>query len=209
MKTQLVLPKPYLSYSQMDLWQKNKDQYRARYYMGGPGFESRETIFGKQFAKMMEDGLQHPVADLVPRGDKMEYKVLMDINGVPVLGYLDSYDSQGKFIYEYKTGKELWTDLRVAKHEQLVIYSLLVKQKHGTVDPWVRLVWIQTKECAGEYKLGGVTFGSKAEIDFTGHVQTFKRRIVQWERDKMKKKIRKIAEEISKDYQQFLATNTI
>lgn len=187
----------------MDLWQKNKDQYRARYYFGGPGFESKETIFGKQFAKMMEDDIKHSVADLVPRGDKTEYRVLHDIKGVPVLGYIDSLDTQQNCIYEFKTGKEPWDNVRVAKHDQLVIYSLLVKKKLGKVDPYVRLVWIQTKETMQEYHIGGVTFGSKPKIDFTGHVETFKRRIVQWERDKMEEKIRRIAEEIHEDYQQY------
>lgn len=191
----------------MDLWQKSKDQYRARYYMGGPGFESKETIFGKRFAKMMEDSIQHPVADMVPRGDKMEYKILQEIQGVPVLGYLDSFDTTQHFVYEFKTGKEKWSNLRVAKHDQLVVYSLLVKKKHGHVDPFVRLTWIETKNCGDEYMIGGVKLTAKTEIDFTGHVETFKRRIVQWERDKMEEKIRRIAEEITEDYTKFLEKN--
>lgn len=205
----LVLPRAYLSYSQMDLWQKSREQYRLRYYLNGPSFESRETIFGKRFAKMMEDELQHPVADLVPRGDKTEYKILETILGVPVLGYLDGFNSNTLSILEYKTGKECWTNLRVAKHDQLVIYSLLVKKKHKKVNPVVSLVWVQTKEVAHSYNIAGVTFSANSCIDFTGYVQTFKRRIVQWERDKMKKKIRKVAEEISEDYQKFLITNTV
>lgn len=200
----LNLPKPHFSYSQLSLWLKNKQQYRERYYLDAPAFESKETLFGKRIARMFETGEKDPVLDLVPRYSTMEHRLQLKIGGVPFLGYLDSFNPVKKAIIEVKTGKEPWDAVRVHKHLQLVIYSLLVKTAYGKVDPVVKLVWIETRYKQEKQKLGNREMeGDSNELEFTGRIEIFERKIAEWERKNMKKLILKSALEISEDYSKF------
>ncbi len=204
------LPKKYLSYSQYALWKKNRDQYRARYYENAPPFETAETIFGKNIAETLEDKNlveKHPVLSLIPRYSEPEYSVKVEIEGIPLMGYLDSYDPEGHAICEYKTGhlsidgKVPWNDVKVAKHEQLPFYSLLIKTAHGKVDPKVKLVWIETKFKNKNIEFNGNTLTSQTrELELTGKFQVFERHIYKWELDKMKENIIKVAKEIHEDF---------
>lgn len=192
----------------MSLWLRNKEQYRQRYYLNGPAFENKETIFGKRVARVLETGEKDekldPVLALVPRGDEMEYRIAISVGGVPFLGFLDSFNTPTFSIFEFKTGKDPWDTVRVHKHDQLVVYSLLTKLMHKGVDPVVTLVWLETR-----YKSLMVQIGSRLletdsnELEFTGKIEVFTRRIAQWERDAMKKLIVKTATEISEDYTRF------
>lgn len=201
------LPKEYLSYSQLDLWLKNKEAYRQRYYLDGPAFENKETLFGKQVAKMLEDGVEHPVLDRVPRYEHMEHRLQLKVGGVPFLGVIDSFSTRRKAIREYKTGKTPWDILRVRRHDQLVVYSLLAKLKYKKVDPWVELIWIETRWGTTVDTIGSRTMEVEAnQLEFTGKVQKFRRRIAEWERKAMVEKIKRVALEISEDYTNFQKT---
>lgn len=206
--TNLILPRAYLSWSQMSLWLQNKEQYRNRYFLNGPSIETRESIFGKKTAQMLEDGVKDKVLDKVPRYHFKEYRIEENIGGVPFLGVLDSFQKSTASILEYKTSKNPWTDTMVYRHNQLTIYSLLAKEKHGFVDPYTKLVWIETEYAPEMQKLGSREIeGESNNLRFTGHVEVFTRRIAEWERKQMKKKIIATAEEISNDYQLFLKSN--
>jgi len=202
-----TLPKPYLSHSQMQLWLKDREAYKQRYYLNGPSFENAETIFGKKIAKMLEDGVKDPVLDRVPRYKSMEHRIEILVGDVPFLGVMDSFSPHFKRIIEYKTGKIPWDDVRVRKHDQLIVYSLLSKLKYGKVDPWLRLVWMETR-----YKIETQMIGSRQmegesnELEFTGKIEVFWRRVAEWERKKMRETIQKVAEEISEDYSKFIKT---
>ena len=187
----------------MTLWLRNKDQYRSLYYEDGPKFENAEMIFGKKVAKMLEDGVKDPVLDRVPRYKHMEYRFQLPVNGVPFLGVADSFSKHLKKIIEYKTGKIAWNRSKVHKHDQLVIYSLLAKLKHGRVHSQTRLVWIET-----EYKKQMIQVGSRmlecdGELGFTGKIKVFKRNITEKERRNMACMIERVATEISEDYTKY------
>jgi hypothetical protein len=204
----IILPKPHLSYSQMSMWLRNKDQYRERYYLNGPSFETRESIFGKTTAKMLEDGVKDKVLDRVPRYHFKEYRIEQEICGIPFLAVLDSFQKSTGSILEYKTSKNPWTPLMVQKHLQLDVYSLLVKLLHGYVDPWTKLVWIETEYTPELQQVGSrQLLGESNQLRFTGRIEIFKRRIPEWERQMMKQKIVRVAQEISEDYQLFLQSN--
>ena len=51
----LILPKGYLSWSQMSCWISNKDRYVREYFDDGARLDTRYLRFGGQFAKMIED----------------------------------------------------------------------------------------------------------------------------------------------------------
>lgn len=215
---EITLPKKYLSYSQMQLWQRDKEKYRERYYLNGPSFENIETIFGKRVATLLENWKRDKDlainSDLyrtlyrIPKYAYSEHRIELKINGVPFLGVMDYFSKRKKAIIEIKTGKQAWDNVRVNSHDQLVIYSMLSKMRYGKVDPEVRLVWIETRFKSVMDKVGTrLMEGEGRELEFTGKIEIFKRRIAEWERTRMKRLIIKVAKEISQDYTLWLQKN--
>lgn len=207
----LNLPKGYLSYSSITLWQTNKDQYRKKYYYGQESHDTTETLYGKHIAKLLENN--SPLLAHIPRYPVSEHPLEIEINGVPIKGYLDSFDPERLAFQEYKTGHlsrhngPPWTKIKVAKHEQLPFYSLMIKTKYGRVDPWCDLIWIETQFAKQEIEFEGHTLSSLTrDLELTGRVEIFRRRIAQWERDRIRKWISTCAEEISNDYTQWMKT---
>lgn len=206
------LPRPYLSYSQFDLWTKNKEGYRRRYYYNEEGFMTPEIVFGKKIAKHMEDGGH--IEGLVP-ADNVEYRIEIEIDkGLKLLGYLDRFDSKLNKVIEIKTGhknkegKEPWDTLKVRRHKQLTFYTLLVKAKHKEVCPNVVLQWFETRFKAQEFSFDGHTLTTQSrELELTGYQKKFRRRIYNWERDRLQLEIIRAAEEITKDYTEWQKEN--
>jgi hypothetical protein len=199
------LPKKYLSYSAFSLWQKDKGAFRRKYYLGEPSFETWETIFGKTIAERLEKGDKIDGVEQVPIA---EYRIELDlVPGLRLLGYLDGFDDEKLKITEFKTGhlspdgKAPWDKLKVRRHKQLVFYAMLVLLKFGKFNPWVTLQWLETKFKNKSVVFDGHELVSESkELELTGLVKTFKRRICKWEIEKLKEEVLKVAEEISEDF---------
>jgi len=151
-----------------------------------------------------------PVIDKVPQGTHPEHKIEVTILGVPMLGYLDDFTMENKAIEEYKTGirdkkgKAPWDRVKVRKHKQLPLYTLMVKEKYGSWNPEINLTWMETVwgNTSEEIHFGGnILRDNTIGLKLTGHVEVFPRTIKEWELDRMAEIIRKVAEEISIDYQ--------
>ena len=212
---QIVLPKNYLSYSAMELWLRDKQGYRLRYYLNDPYFSTPYTEFGNLVGGALErrewdHPVLAPVRGKIPQGTHPEHEIRVDIAGVPIFSKLDDFHLQNYFIEEYKTGirdakgDAPWDALAVRKHKQLTLYTLMVWRKYGAYNPNIQLTWMETAWGQVERV---VQFGSKEiresskELYLTGHVEVFPRVIREWELLRMEEIIRKIAEEISEDYQ--------
>lgn len=188
----------------MELWKRDKEQYRQRYYLNAPAFESPEILFGKKIAKMLENHVDHPLLRKIPRYQYPEYRIQIPVLGVPFLAVIDSFSKRLKKVLEYKTGRQKWDLVRVHKHGQLVVYSLLAKLKHGKVDPVTKLIWMETEYAPVMDTIGSFTCEREgSELSFTGKIETFERRIFEWERKQMAEEIRRTALEISEDYARF------
>ena len=217
MSNKLKLPKPYLSYSAISLWLRDKDAYRARYYENEPFISTPYTDFGNKVGKALEIGeLFDDTLKKVPRNPVMEKKLVVDIGGVPFLGYLDSFDPINLEVLEYKTGIiskegiEPWSRLAVRKHTQLTMYQLAVFTKYGEYNPDIKLVWMETRwtKVPETVTLGSRQFTTDVPgLELTGRVEIFDRYIEMWELERMEKIIIKIAEEISADYKLCKKTN--
>lgn len=207
------LPKGYLSHSAMETWKSSKDQYRLKYYSDDNfGFSTMYTEFGKKIATTLEDKKAKkadPVLCKIPSYNVSEQELLFTVGGVPIKGYIDSFDNKKNRIIEYKTsikrsdGKQLWNNVSVKKHNQMLLYALGVKELFGSVHHEVKLIWMETdiKEVCEEIEFGGITITDcKPGLYLTGHFEVFKRKLEDWEFDWMKKEIIKIATEISDDY---------
>lgn len=210
------LPKKYLSYSAISLWEKNKDGFRKKYYENVPQKETPEMIYGKKIAKLLETGrfIDHQILGKIPRYSKPECKIEVMIEDVPVLGFLDSFNPETNAFIEYKTGRETidgrprWDKVAVHKHEQLDMYSLLIKEKYGSVDNLCHLVWLRTIFEQKTKEFSGMTLTSDTpNVRIDGHFEVFERRIFEYERQAIKDKIIKIAKEIEEDYEYYQKTH--
>lgn len=91
----LILPKGYLSWSQISCWMHNKDRYIKEYFEDGEKLQTRYLDFGSKFSKMveglceiMERGVSRTmaIAELkkeYPMDENMEMVLMeLDIDGV-------------------------------------------------------------------------------------------------------------------------------
>lgn len=193
------LPRGYLSYSAWQLWLQDKNRFRKKYYEGIDDFQTVETIFGKKIAKQLEK-------DGSIKGS--EYRISVKLNrDIKLLGYLDEFDEETLAITEYKTGhKNLkgqapWNNLKVRRHKQLVFYCLLVKLKFKKYNPKVKLKWLETrfKKETREFA-GHVITVQTRELELTGAVEEFDRRVANWELQNLKKEVILAVKQISEDY---------
>lgn len=197
------LPKSYLSYSAISSFLTNPAEFRARYYENRQLPVTPELIFGKRVGELLEnndESLKH-----ILRYDTPEQELKFEVDGIPILGYIDSFDSVKKKVAEYKTGKTPWTQGRVNAHIQLDIYSLGVETIFGSVDDECVLVWLETRKV--EKPLNGRCSHAHAyEIEFTGKVKEFVRVITKEEREAAYNTIIRVAQDISEDYTDWLST---
>lgn len=205
-----------LRYSAYDTWLKSKDAYRKKYY-NGEGFTTAETVFGHEMHKLMQNGRRwrvHPILKNLPRFDVPEKNIVLTLPGnVRIGGRLDSFDPSTqsfidyKFSHRNKDGKAPWDAVKVARHRQMVFYSILICRKFNRVDPYTRLVWVETafKKNQVEGFAGHTLESDSRELVLTGEFQVFKRRIAKWEREAMEANIIKVAKEIDEDYHKFYA----
>lgn len=204
------LPRGYLSYSAIMLWVKNPEAYRKRYYENEPQNESVPMIFGKKIAEVLEsrDYKEFPELAKVPFYPVSEYPIVIDVAGVPVKAYLDLWEPETFTFGEVKTGgSTAWDLVKVMKHEQLPFYSLLIKEAHGKVNPKVNLIWLETRYKRVMEKIGSRTLECDGrDLELTGRMEVFERRIAEWERKRIKKLILQSAQEITDDYNAFLKT---
>lgn len=198
----LNLPRKYLSYSAIDTWLKNKNEFRRRYYQGREFISTPEIRFGKHIAEELENnGKNYPHIRQLP---KPEQEFSLELNGVPLYGFIDSYHPETGEFLEYKTGRVKWTQKRVDNHLQLPIYSLAIKELFGKTVDVCHLIWMETRKVK-EQKRGLIGHENSHEIELTGEVKEFERYIDDKEREHTKELIVAVAEDISKDYTTWLA----
>jgi len=203
---QIKLPKPHLSWSQMDLWRRSPETYRKQYYPEKKPkiHPSPEMRFGNYVTDEMEKG--NPDFDFIPRLKEFERYFEWDFEGVKVIAYLDNgtYDIPLPEFNEQKTGRTVWTQSKVDNHKQNVIYSLLVQKNLGAVNDLMRMIDVRTEkiEEVEKYEVMPGIFTEKvtSKIRVTGEVNIKERIITQEERDEMEREIIRIGHEIAEDY---------
>ena len=166
-KKYIQLPKGYLSYSQITLWQSNPGQYKKIY------FDNREELktgnismeYGKVVANALEHGIQTdnlltdsailllPKYDLADQEFEAEFKT--KYGWLKILIKPDTMDSKTFAFREYKTGKYPWTQEKADNHLQLKIYATGIYIKHKILPPSIYLDWIETEDFNGEIRPTG------------------------------------------------------
>ena len=113
---------------------------------------SKEMDYGKLIDKKIQDDpafLPH-----LPRYEKMQYKMLMKMGEIELVGIPDGVDFKNKKLADYKTGKKEWDIKRAKETGQLKFYLLLLylvhKIKPEEFDCYIH--WLPTKE-TGDFKI--------------------------------------------------------
>lgn len=129
----------FLSYSQISLFLKDKEDYKKRYITKEP-FKSNAYI---DFGLKVDDALvkndfclfkKNEVDTLskVTRLDIFQRKIIIKFEGFYIIGFIDTCTEDCKKIIDYKTGgknKEL--EYSKKEYNQLYYYSLGIKQELG------------------------------------------------------------------------------
>lgn len=134
-KNKLPTPRPYLSWSQLQLFESSPQAW-VRRYIYGEKFTNPAMEFGREIAEGLEkDETDNPAVEhmrtFLPAYPEKEYEIKVKWKGVPLLGKLDQADPKNLTFNEIKTGTVAWTQRRVDTHGQITFYWLLFWQKHG------------------------------------------------------------------------------
>lgn len=198
----IILPKNYLSWSSYSLWKRNKDQFIDLYFKNGKPLETKYLHFGKLIADAIETGtIKEILPDLIIY-QHVEFKIEANIQGVPILSFIDSYNSEENIFREYKTGKNPWSLSKVQKHGQLLFYAVALRATTGTMPKYCHLDWIQT-ELEESFDLWSHL---NPQVKTTGQIQSFKREFDERELDNLEADIVKVAQEITEEYIKFIET---
>jgi len=201
-KSKFVLPKPHLSWSQMTCWESSPARYRREYFESGEKLDTKYLRFGKGIAGLIETGKHTELLPDLIVYDSPEFEIKTNIKGVPILAYIDSYNSVDNVFREYKTGKIPWTKAKVIKHGQLLFYATALKYSCGKIPEYCHLDWIQTK--VGAIEVDDFWRKNEKEVQITGKIQEFYRAFDEREIAKMEDRIVKAAKEIAIAYEEFI-----
>jgi len=135
-----------ISWSQLSLWEWSKEEWYDKYILNKQTIVTPELEFGSRIGKKLEtDPTYLPI---IPRHNKMEHEFKVNIGGIELIGYADSFCTiTNKKLLEFKTGVKAWDKKRVDSHGQLDMYLLMnyITNKIKPEDVEVMLVWMPTQ----------------------------------------------------------------
>jgi len=145
----LILPRPHLSISQINLWESDPSAYMKRYFLNIPDAPSPMMEFGKQFASNIEDYCKMSEANqIITETDfnfppnflnnillypNVEYKLEHDFGDFKFIGYIDNASENFEIIRDFKTGTAAWTQDRLENSLQMKAYSLILFKQKGII----------------------------------------------------------------------------
>lgn len=146
--------KSYLSYSQISLFQKDREEYKKQYILNEPFTGNEYTDFGSKVGKALElndfsQGFtqsEQGTLKRVPRLDQFEKEIKVNYgdHGFYVVGYIDTCTNEYDRIMDYKTGgknKELQYSL--PDYTQLCYYALGLRQQYGVTPASAQVCFIR------------------------------------------------------------------
>ena len=169
----IQLPTGCLSYSQVSLWQADRNRYKEIFFnkKDSVRFMNEGMVYGKVVADALEnatetgDLLTDTAMSLLKKYDVRDQEIATSLKTVdceiPLVGRPDTMDSKTFAFREYKTGKVKWTKKRAQGHMQMKFYAMLIFLKHNKALKEAYLDWIETVTEDGVVKP-------------TGHVESFR-----------------------------------
>lgn len=164
-------PKLYISWNQMSVFERSKDQYVKQYLLGikfqtnkymERGLELADTLNDKAKREEVESELGNDMAMvllLLPQYKETEKEINVRWMNIPMFGKLDGWNEDTFTLGEVKSGKK-WTQKRANEHGQLLFYASMIYALYGKI-PNIKLHWAETQE------------DIIGQVIFTGKVETF------------------------------------
>lgn len=196
----IILPKKYISVSQVNLWHSDRQKYINRYFLNLPEESSIYMDFGKAFATSTESYIKHGIIDenlpdfYLPKiqdlqGLEAEKEISLSINGVTVVGYIDCYSKDNNKVIDFKTSGKPWTIDTLKNSLQMKVYALSMFT-NGEEIPVCQINWLGTKRI-------------KDTIQFTGNSYEITHQFIMPELLQATEFIYETAKEIAKEYSIF------
>ena len=162
----MLTPRPYLSWTQLDLFEKDPEGYREVYIRGGGKPENAFMKLGKEIADAMETGqetgnaMKDLVISMIPKFDDREVEISATIKmgktEIPLFGKMDSGKKKTLDAFkEVKTGSVKWTQRRADEHGQITFYCTIIKEITKKIPEDIELVWAETVVDKGRPMLTG------------------------------------------------------
>lgn len=124
----------------------SKDEWYNRYILGNKTPITKEIEFGSYIDKRIQTDPNF--IPEIPRGDSLQHTITLSLGDFDLVGLFDIYDSKTPFIGEIKTGKAVWDQNRVDKHDQITMYCLLLYLNNQIIPEslTLKLYWLPTEE---------------------------------------------------------------
>lgn len=200
----MLLPKKYISVSQINLWYSDRQKYIDRYFLDLPQEPSIYMDFGRQFATstetyindgIIDNNLPHFYLDKIRplKGLEAEKPISLSINDIQVVGFIDAWDMANNRIIDFKTSGKPWTIHTLQCSLQMKVYALAMFV-NGDKIPETQINWLGTKRTKD-----GLSFtGESYELRHTFEMDDLLKAIVL---------IEETCKEISAVYSQFIHQN--
>ena len=200
----MLLPKKYISVSQINLWYSDRQKYIDRYFLDLPQEPSIYMDFGKRFAEDTEAFIKNEIImETFPdfyidkiqsfKGLEAEKPISLSINDIQVVGFIDAWDRENNRVIDFKTSGRPWTIDTLKDSLQMKVYALAMFV-NGESIPESQINWLGTKRTKN-----GLSFtGESHELRHTFEMDDLLKAIVL---------IEQTCKEISKVYKDFLNAN--
>lgn len=204
----MLLPKkdkdgiPYVSYSQINSWNNDKNKYMKQYFFGDPRDSNAYLDFGTKFGEAMETGdfstfpkEKREFLATIPRLDEFEREIKWEFEGFYLKGFIDTNNVPVVTIIDYKTGDLSKEDYYSSdEYKQLEMYAGAIEQETGKLPEKAKVILV---ERLGNGFTGTLTLGSSyVEVDKKINRDTI---------DKVKQYVLDTVEDISRHYKAFLS----
>lgn len=136
-----------MSWSSIYSWKYSKEDWAKKYLEGISNPMNPEMKFGKTIGEKIEKDITY--LPQIERFSKMEYKFLVELNNIPLVGYADTFcDKTFKKLGEFKTGKKVWDQKRCDEHGQITMYCLMnyIQNKIPPEEVDITLTWMPTRD---------------------------------------------------------------
>lgn len=203
MKKLILLPKKVLSFTQYELWKKDKRKYKEFYFQNMKMQLNTPAInFGRRVSDALEndeefsDPLNNAVLKSFVCYDIRDKKMLTNYKTktgiLPLLVKPDTFRPSDLAFREYKTGAYEWNQERVDKNTQLLFYTTFIYLHFSKMPESVHLDWAQT-----------VT-DEKGRVRFTGKMVSFEYKPKLKDILAFAGELLRVAKEIETEYTKYL-----
>ena len=152
----MLTPRECLSWSSMDLLERNVEKWKETYFENKKRGINRGEAFGKAMANGLEndeetgDAVLDLVISQIPKFELMDIAFTAEIKdkagNIPVLAKPDTYKADYSAFKEYKTSQSAWTQKKVDTFGQITFYATVCFLKTGKIPHDIELVHVLTEK---------------------------------------------------------------